>query len=285
MALTRELIEEHGVQIPIPRPAHREDEYHEAGHDVLLEMQQKHFWYLGRHRVIARALARETRRTLGKTEQLEGIDMGGGCGGWIEFLHEHSGNAYTRLALGDSSLRALTMSESTVGQFAERYQIDLLDLPWEAEWDVVFLLDVLEHIPDHLTVLKQIRRTLRPGWLLYITTPALQLFWTYNDVVAAHQRRYSRRDYVDLARSANLELIRADYFMFLLSPLLLASRLMSRPPKDASLDEMREHATDAHKIPAWPINKALESIFSLEASAINHLRYPWGTSILAVLLR
>ncbi len=74
-------------------------------------------------------------------------------------------------------------------------QIDLLDIPWFEKWDIVFLLDVLEHIPEHQEALKQIRKCMRPGGLLFITTPALKFFWTYNDDVVHHQRRYSKKDF------------------------------------------------------------------------------------------
>ena len=182
--------------------------------EVLIQMQRNHFWYRGRNKLLLNVFKKEISRHFGEANNLRAIDMGGGCGGWLEYLHAHDGGIFQQLAIGDSSMRALSLAEAVVGSFATRYQIDLLDLPWIKEWDVVFLLDVLEHIPDHIHVLQQVFERMRPGGLLFVTTPALRFFWTYNYELAHHQRRYCKKDFRMLAELASLELLRTDYFMF-----------------------------------------------------------------------
>lgn len=277
--------EDQGVFVPLRRPRHRDDEYDEKGFGVLVQMQREHFWYRGRHKLLLNVLKKEIPRRFGEVSDLRAIDMGGGCGGWLEYLHAHDAGMFQRLALGDSSMRALSLAEVVVGPFATRYQIDLLDLPWLAEWDVIFLLDVLEHIPDHEGVLRQVVSSMRPGGLLFVTTPALKFFWTYNDDVALHQRRYCRQDFRTLAERVGLTLLRADYFMFFLSPALLLSRILFRPPASATPEQLLEHDARAHRIPAQPINEVLSRVFSIEASMVNSVHFPWGTSILAVFRR
>ena len=285
MAHEVEFIEEHGIFIPRRRPHHRNDEYDEMAFEVLIRMQREHFWYRGRHKLLLNVLKKEIYRRYGRTQNLRAIDMGGGCGGWIEYIHTHDPSLFSELALGDSSIRALSLAEPVVGQFATRYQLDLLDLNWHEEWDVVFLLDVLEHISDHEEVLRQIYKSLQPGGLLFVTTPALKFFWTYNDELAHHQRRYSRQDFRTLSQQVNLEILRTEYFMFLLSPALLLSRMLFRPPKSATPEQLRDHLMQTHSIPAKPINSLLANLFSVEAAMINSVKFPWGTSILAVLKR
>jgi SAM-dependent methyltransferase len=248
-------------------------------------MQREHFWYRGRHKLLLNVLKREILRNYGRTKSLRAIDMGGGCGGWLEYIHKHDIGAFQELALGDSSLRALTLAGPVVGSFAARYQVDLLDLDWNEEWDIVFLLDVLEHIPDHEEVLRQVRRSLRPGGLLFVTTPALKFFWTYNDELAHHQRRYSKQDFHALGPQAGLELLRTQYFMFLLSPALFLSRMLIRPPESATPEQLMNHLAQTHKIPAAPVNELLWQLFSIEATMVNSVNFPWGTSILAVFKR
>jgi SAM-dependent methyltransferase len=274
-----------GILAPRRPPDHRNDEYDEAIFDVLLRMQRRHFWHRGRNRLLLNVLQHELPRHFGASHELRAIDMGGGCGGWLAYLHRRRPRWFRRLALGDSSLRALTLAESVVSAFAARYQIDLLALPWRQAWDVVFLLDVLEHIPDDRAVLRQVRESLRPGGLLLVTAPALKRFWTYNDTLARHQRRYCKQDFRELGEATGLTLVRAGYFMFLLSPALLLSRFCSRPPASAGPEELRRHLARTHRIPARPINEALAAIFLLEAALINHVRFPWGTSVLAVFQR
>ena len=285
MAHQADFIEEQGIFIPRARPSHRNDEYDEMGFEVLIRMQREHFWYRGRHRLLLNVLRKEISQHLRQSSGLRAIDMGGGCGGWLEYIHHHNPGMFSEIALGDSSIRALSLAEPVVGSFARRYQIDLLNLAWHENWDVVFLLDVLEHISDDEEVLRQIHRSMRPGGLLFVTTPALKFFWTYNDELAHHQRRYSRQDFQALAGQLNFELLRTNYFMFFLSPALLLSRMLFRPPKLATPEQLRDHLIKTHRVPAKPINGLLSKLFSLEASVINSMNFPWGTSVLAVFKR
>lgn len=274
-----------GIFVSHRRPLHRDDDYDEHGFKMLIQMQRTHFWYRGRHKLLLNVLRKEIAKRFGTTKELCAIDMGGGCGGWLEYLHDHDRGIFQELALGDSSLQALSLAEAVVGPLATRYQIDLLDLPWIEKWDVVFLLDVLEHIPDHAKVLRQIYRSLRPGGLLFVTTPALMFFWTYNDKLAHHQRRYCRQDFRTLGAHAGFDLLRTDYFMFFLSPALLLSRLLFRPPTSATPEQCQEHLARTHRIPARSINTLLAKAFSIEASLVNYIHFPWGTSILTVFRR
>lgn len=277
-----QFIQEQGIFVPRKRPEHRNDEYDEMGFEVLIKMQREHFWYRGRHKLLLNILKKEISRQYGNAQDLRAIDMGGGCGGWLEYIHTHNPGMFRELALGDSSMRALSLAEPVVGSFATRYQIDLLDLNWQEEWDVVFLLDVLEHIPAHEEVLRQVYKCMRPGGLLFVTTPALKFFWTYNDDVAQHQRRYSKQDFHALGKQIQLELLRTEYFMFVLSPALLLSRILFRPPKSATAEQLMNHLKQTHSIPARPVNGLLTKLFSIEAAMINFVNFPWGTSILAV---
>jgi SAM-dependent methyltransferase len=185
------------------------------------------------------------------------------------------------LALADSSLIALESAGTVLAENAQRYQIDLMNLHMQEEWDVAFLLDVIEHLPDDRRALEQAKESLKPGGLLFVATPAFQRFWSYNDDLAHHLRRYTRADYARLARETGFTLLDARYFMFFLSPLYLLSRMQP------GLDKLNEQEKKAlvlkqHQIPAKPINTALSAIFAAETPIGHWLRFPWGTSVLGV---
>lgn len=270
---------EDGIWYPTEPVCHRDEEYDEAGFDALLLMQRRHFWYRGRHRFLLAAVKQDVarrHRCLGSA-----IDLGAGCGGWAEYLLRYGRGLVEEIALGDSSARALKLARSTLGGRLAYYQIDLLRLGWYERWDAAFLLDVLEHIPEDEQVLLQIREALRPGGVLFVTTPAIQAFWTYNDEFAAHQRRYSRRDFRILAERTGFELVQARYFMFFLSPLLLSSR-MRKPPSDLSREQRREFLFRTHRVPPSFLNEVLALAFAAETPLGLWLPFPWGTSILGV---
>jgi len=277
--------EDCGVFIPEEAPGHRDEEYDPWTFELLLRMQRDHFWYRGRHKFLieaVRSACASPESAGGRRRRLSAVDMGGGCGGWLEYLHMQAPNLFEELALSDSSRRALDLAGPVVGAFAARYHSDLLDLRWQDRWDVVFLLDVIEHIPEHVNVLRQVRQCLRPGGLLFVTTPALQFFWTYNDEFVRHQRRYSRRDFENLAQAADLRLKRCDYFMFFLSPALYVARKWGKPSQLTTEQEIRDHLARTHRIPPRPINALLEGVFSVEAWLSRYVTIPWGTSILGV---
>ena len=175
------------------------------------------------------------------------------------------------------------MAERFVGEHVARYQIDLLDLQVADRWDVAFLLDVLEHIPKDVTALNQIYEALRPGGLLFITTPALNCFWSLNDYLTHHVRRYSRKDYQRLADQTGFKVRYTRYFMFFLSPLLLISRMRALNLESMTADDIRKHLEHTHRIPSAPINLILRLLFSLETPIGLKIPFPWGTSVLAVL--
>lgn len=272
-----------GIYLPEHAVQHRDEEYDSHSFDQLLEMERRHFWYAGRYRFILHCLKSQLRRLPHSSHPLCAIDLGGGCGGWIKYLSGNAPTQFGELALADSSLRALELAANVVSPDVNRYQIDLLDLQWNERWDVAFLLDVLEHIPDDVAALKQIGAALRPGGLLFVATPALKFFWSYNDEVVHHVRRYSRDDYRRLAKAAGFECWFSRYFMFFLSPLLLLSRL--KPPKleEMTEEQVQAHCAHTHRVPSAPINQSLRLIFSLETPLGCWLPFPWGTSVLAVL--
>jgi SAM-dependent methyltransferase len=274
-----------GIRVPRVPVAHRDEEYNPAGFGTLLRMQESHFWYRGRHRFLLHALTAAVRSHHPGRSDLRAVDLGGGCGGWVRYLRKCAPGFFAELALADSSRVALELAAPVVGEETPRYQIDLLDLGWTARWDVAFLLDVLEHIPQDLEVLRQISGVLRPGGLLFIACPALRVFWSYNDVLAHHCRRYSRADFHRLGKAAGFEVLHTRYFQFFLSPLYLLSRAFGPAPTTLSPEQVRALTERTHRVPARPVNAALSAVFELETPLGWHCPFPWGTSVLGVFRR
>jgi SAM-dependent methyltransferase len=273
-----------GISRPPRSVAHRDDEYPSEGFDELLAIQRRHFWYRGRHRFILH-FTRQVVARLSSRQRLLGIDLGGGCGGWISYLHQHEPTRFEQLALADSSVRALQLAAPVLPERVRRYQIDLLDLQWEDRWDVAFLLDVLEHLDDDVGALRQIRSALRPGGCLIVTTPALERFRTPIDDMSQHVRRYTRADMATRAAAAGLELVTSRYFMFFLSPLLLLSRWHIPDADDLTPAQGREYLRRSSEVPPAPLNTVLAGVFSLETPVGDWIPFPWGTSVLAVFRR
>lgn len=267
-----------GIHLPSTPVQHRDEEYEEGGFETLLDMQERHFWYRGRHRFLLGAVNRYLPMS---GQAFSAIDLGGGAGGWVSYLNKHRPKGFSSLALADSSIVALNLASSVLPPKAQRYQIDLMQLHMHEQWDAAFLLDVIEHLPNDLEALRQAREALKLGGYLFVTTPAFPQFWSYNDEMAHHLRRYRRGDFVQLAQQAGLTLCDARYFMFYLSPLYLLSRMK---PSLASMTpvQKKELISKQHEVPSAAINSVLSTIFAAESPIGHWLNFPWGTSILGV---
>ena len=64
-----------GIHEPTTPVHHRDDEYPEDGFTTLWAMQERHFWYRGRHRFLLHALDRHRPRS---SSPLAAVDLGGG---------------------------------------------------------------------------------------------------------------------------------------------------------------------------------------------------------------
>jgi len=260
---------------------HNAEEYDPHGFSILLRMQRDHFWYRGRHRFIRAALRNQLAAIGARSNTLAALDLGGGCGGWADYLLRY-GPPFREVALADSSLDALRLARQAIAPAIRLYHVSIYDLPWNERWDVVFLLDVIEHLADDADALRSVARTLKPGGLIVVSVPALAAFWSYTDTLAGHYRRYTCDELTQLGSRAGLDVLDARYFMFVLSPLLWLSR--KRAPKAETLtkEEMRRMSERDHRVPAAPVNVALAAAFGAETPLGLHVPFPWGTSALAV---
>jgi SAM-dependent methyltransferase len=186
----------------------------------------------------------------------------------------------SEVALGDSSRVALKNAKKTLTN-TDTYQVDLMSLDWQERWDVAFLLDVIEHCPDDGEIVRQAAKALRPGGKLFITTPALDFFWSYNDEHAKHLRRYDKKRFRELEDDSGLVLKDVRYFMFFLSPLLWLSR--KTRSRDLDQEAILKAIADEHKVPNPILNKILSLVFCAESPIGHVIPFPWGTSILGIL--
>ena len=108
------------------------------------------------------------------------------------------------------------------------YQFDLLDSPFENEFDVICMFDVLEHIPNDNEALKNIIKMLKKDGILRLTVPCHMWLWNRDDAIAGHKIRYTKKVLVDKLEYNDFEVLNARYFFMSIVPLLFLRKILNR---------------------------------------------------------
>jgi SAM-dependent methyltransferase len=74
-------------------------------------------------------------------------------------------------------------------------------------FDLITLLDVLEHVPDDFALLTRLNGALVPGGHLLISVPAWPALFSSHDVALRHERRYAPRLLSDLLERAGFAIL------------------------------------------------------------------------------
>jgi SAM-dependent methyltransferase len=143
-------------------------------------------------------------------------------------------------------------------------------------YDLIAVLDVVEHIEDDVAALKAMGDCLKPGGKILITVPAHQWMWSAHDTVNHHHRRYSKTTLDAAIRRAGLGHNGLRWFNSLLFPAAVAARVAGKlTGKDDSDDSP----------PAKPLNAAFETIFALERHLVGRVPLPPGLSLITLASR
>jgi SAM-dependent methyltransferase len=240
---------------------------------AMLDVDEHHWWYRGRRRIIRAELA---RLPLPAPDATHVLDAGCGSGRTLEELAEYGTVSGVEL---DPDAAAVARRRGSDGGF-DVHVGRLEELPWaEDTFDLITCLDVIEHTRDDKVTLASLRRVCKPGGWLLVTVPAYQALWSRHDVANHHFRRYSRLLLRGAGVTAGWELIRITSFNSLLLAPAAAVRLLQRR---RGIDLDGDYTPDLHIGPAW-LNGVLERPLQAEAAWLRagHA-LPAGLSLLGV---
>ncbi|MGB2868263.1 MAG: class I SAM-dependent methyltransferase [Bacteroidota bacterium] len=237
-----------------------EDQLYQSFYDV----EMRHWWFVARREILLDII--ETRLHLPAGSKV--LDVGCGVGGMLVSLsdrYEAYGTDTSTLAIEFCRKRGLK----------NVFECDLKGLPLpNLEFDLIMLLDVIEHVDDDLGLLREAFGRLKKGGIVLVTVPAYQFLWTRHDDLNHHKRRYVGRRLGRVLVESGFLVDRMSYFNTLLFPLALVTRLLHKVLGSGNESEL--------SIPPSPLNNILKSIFSLERPLLRRLSFWFGLSILAI---
>lgn len=124
-----------------------------------------------------------------------------GCGG--AWLAEHF-NDYAGVDVSADAVDAARERGLDVRRIGPEEPLPFGD----AEFDAVVLKDVLEHVPDPVALILEVRRVLRPGGRVFASSPDAQR-WVWDDYT--HRRPFTRKAFRLLFTDQGLEVERVGY--------------------------------------------------------------------------
>jgi SAM-dependent methyltransferase len=130
------------------------------------------------------------------------LDFGAGTGQFALPLHQQHFQVTALEPDASMSRRIAATGVATVTSHTELAP---------ASFDLVYSLNVLEHIMDDVTALAQLHAVLKPNGALLIYVPAFPILYTSMDAKVGHVRRYRRETLAHAAQAAGFTIERMAY--------------------------------------------------------------------------
>jgi SAM-dependent methyltransferase len=250
----------------------------DAQYELHAEIEDRHWWFVGRRAIVKRLLA----RVVPPRPDALVVDVGCGTGANIAGFS----GAYRCMGM-DESARAIELARARYTGVEYMCAADLRAHREQLQAaSAVLLMDVLEHVEDDFAMLSDLLSVLRPGAHLLITVPADPTLWTVHDESFGHWRRYEidrlRATWSGLPVDERL----LSPYNARLYPIIKAvrtvSKLRQRPAGKAGTD---------FTMPPAPMNWMLERFFAGEGAALerhidrNTAPHARGASLVAILRR
>lgn len=179
--------------------------------------EEKHFWFQWRFKALLKYQGMFPSVTFSVFEI--------GCGTGT-FLRQFTGK-YTCRATG-CELDNIEIPDNESAYTLIKYNIFDSRPDLENSFEVVFLMDVIEHIDDDVEFLKRASKFIKPGGMIVINVPALTCLFSKYDRVAGHYRRYNRRQLKELVNKSGLQVIKTAYWGETLLPVAIIRKFFLR---------------------------------------------------------
>ena len=234
------------------------------------DLWRRHWWWRVRHEVVLRELSQLTKHITPTSEALRILDIG--CAGGVAF------DDFSRFGEVSGIEPDPQLIDST-----PHWRQRVTQVMWGPEYqsqqpfDVILMLDVLEHIEDDQAALTKLWKLLKPGGYAILTVPALSWLWSVHDDINLHFRRYHRRPLKTLLTQTGFQVRQLKYLFGWSLPLVYLRKWLS--PKN-----IHEYRVE---VPSASVNALFAGLSRGENMLSNVLRVslPLGSSLLAVVQR
>jgi SAM-dependent methyltransferase len=238
--------------------------------EQLFEVETGNFWFRSRNKLLFWAL----RKYFPQAKSF--FEIGCGTGYVLSGIQREFSSI--RLFGSDIFINGMSFAKLRLTSVS-LFQMDARQIPFEMEFDVIGVFDVLEHIDEDDVVLQQMFQATKLGGGVIITVPQHRFLWGIVDEYSFHRRRYTRKGLIKKVKDAGFQIIRVNSFVSFLLPLMLFSR-MKRQISSDRFDLLAELKIGRIT------NAVLENILTVERLFIQRgFSFPVGGSLIIIAKR
>lgn len=236
-----------------------------ATYEVEAKVESTHWWFVGRRKLFAILIA-----GLDFPKDCPVLDIGTSTGTNLRMLRDIGFTKVLGLDLRDEAIE--WCAAKGLGAVLKG---DVCSMPiGNGEYQLVLATDVIEHVDDDVSALREIYRVLKSGGYALVTVPTFQSLWGLQDDVGQHKRRYTRKELIEKLDRAGFVVDRCFYFNYLLFvPIWLARRVI----RIINLKIKSEGELNSPTI-----NFFLKSIFLCDVATAEFIKPNFGVSALAL---
>jgi 2-polyprenyl-3-methyl-5-hydroxy-6-metoxy-1,4-benzoquinol methylase len=133
------------------------------------------------------------------------LEFGAGKGEFIDRFHKRP----------DFITHTIELEPEYISKLAEKHITTNSIDNFKTQFDVIYTIDVLEHIEDDSIILKKINNSLKKDGLLLVYVPARMELFSDFDKKIGHYRRYHKKELEKKLKNAGFEIQKIYYHEFL----------------------------------------------------------------------
>ena len=213
------------------------------------DMEKVHPWFISRAKLFLDLIPHDKESSI--------LDFGCGSGIFLNSLHQK----------GYKNLDGVDISINHESKTNPHYRITTNIK--SKKYDIILMMDVLEHIEDDISCLRLMKKHLKPKGILLLSVPAYNFLWSEHDVLNMHFRRYNRKSLRQVISSAQFKTSYMSNWNMTLFPFVALSRIL------------RRNSTSELKLTNTFLSYILRLILNFDSILLKTVSLPFGLSIIA----
>ena len=243
----------------------------DSEYNLMYLAEEKHWWYVGIRSLLLNCI-KILLPNKGKI-----LDAGCGTGKNAQVM---LGNGFNVYGL-DLSEEALAFSKKR--QIKNLTKGSILNLPFKNNsFDLIYSIDSITVLNEDETqiCLNEFYRCIKGNGYLLLNVAAFQWLYSKHDIACNITRRYTKREIVKLVENTGFKIMKSQYRVFFLFPLIVISRFIDKfsVKKDYSEALVKGDLEKTN----WFVNLFFGYLMSLENFLLRYINLPFGSSIFIV---